>query len=53
VSFRATVGVVESQIQRLGPRDHADAIMDRIIRNTVGVETDTHNVKEQLALTSA
>jgi DNA replication protein DnaC len=39
--------------QRLGSGVHADAIMDRIIHNTVWVETGTYNMREQTALTSA
>ncbi|MBB5643507.1 ATP-binding protein [Cryobacterium roopkundense] len=38
---------------RLGSGVHADAIMDRIIHNTVWVETGTYNMREQAALTSA
>jgi DNA replication protein DnaC len=39
--------------QRLGAGVHADAIMDRIIHNTVWVETGTYNMREQTALASA
>ena len=39
--------------QRLGLGVHADAIMDRIIHNTVWVETGTYNTREQTAITSA
>ncbi|TFC91327.1 MULTISPECIES: ATP-binding protein [Cryobacterium] len=39
--------------QCLGSGVHADAIMDRIIHNTVWVETGTCNMREQTALTSA
>ncbi|TFC33905.1 ATP-binding protein [Cryobacterium sp. MDB1-18-2] len=36
--------------QRLGSGVHADAIMDRIIHNTVWVETGTYNMREHTAL---
>ena len=38
--------------QRLGSGVHADAIMDRIIHNTVWVETGTYNMREHTALAS-
>lgn len=36
---------------RLGGAAHADAIMDRIIHNTIWVETGTYNMREKTALT--
>jgi hypothetical protein len=39
--------------QRLGSGVHADAFMDLIIHNTVGVETGTDNMREETALTGA
>ncbi|MBB5641118.1 ATP-binding protein [Cryobacterium roopkundense] len=39
--------------QRLGSGVHADAIMDRILYNTVRVETGTYNMREHTALASA
>ncbi|MGP5733044.1 ATP-binding protein [Arthrobacter rhombi] len=33
--------------QRLASGVHADAIMDRIIHNTIWIETGTHNMREQ------
>lgn len=33
--------------QRLGSGIHADAIMDRIIHNTIWMETGTFNMREQ------
>ncbi|TFD80603.1 ATP-binding protein [Cryobacterium fucosi] len=39
--------------QRLGSGVHADAIMDRIIHNTIWVETGTYNMREHTALASA
>ncbi|AZL05764.1 ATP-binding protein [Brevibacterium aurantiacum] len=36
--------------QRLGSGVHADAIMDRIVHNTVWVETGSHNMREHAAL---
>lgn len=38
--------------QRLGSGVHADAIMDRIIYNTIWVETGTYNMREHTALAS-
>jgi DNA replication protein DnaC len=38
--------------QRLGSGVHADAIMDRIIHNTIYVETGTYNTREPIALAS-
>lgn len=34
--------------QRLGSGVHADAIMDRIVHNTIWIETGTHNMREHL-----
>nr|WP_199183318.1 ATP-binding protein [Cryobacterium sp. Y82] len=39
--------------QRLGSGVNADAIMDRIIHNTVWVEIGTYNMREHIALASA
>ena len=39
--------------QRLGSGVHADAIMDRIVHNTIWVETGNYNMREQTALTHA
>jgi DNA replication protein DnaC len=39
--------------QRLSSGVHADAIMDRIIHNTVWVETGTYNMREHTALANA
>ncbi|WP_304481772.1 hypothetical protein [Cryobacterium sp. M23] len=39
--------------QRLGSGVHADAIMDRIIHNTIWVETGTYNMREHTALATA
>lgn len=39
--------------QRLGSGVHADAIMDRIIHNTIWVEAGTYNMREHTALASA
>ena len=44
-----------SRKKRLGINDsgsgvHADAIMDRIVHNTIWVETGTHNMREHVAL---
>ncbi|WP_233197448.1 ATP-binding protein [Cryobacterium sp. N21] len=39
--------------QRLGSGVHANAIMVRIIHNTIWVETGTYNMRKQTALTSA
>ncbi|MFB0833955.1 ATP-binding protein [Arthrobacter halodurans] len=39
--------------QRLGSGVHADAIMDRIIHNTVWVKTGDYNLRGHTALTSA
>lgn len=36
--------------QRLGSGVHADAIMDRIVHNTIWVDTGTHNMREQAIL---
>lgn len=36
--------------QRLGSGVHADAIMDRIVHNTIWVDTGTHNMREQAML---
>ncbi|SDT17155.1 IstB-like ATP binding protein [Brevibacterium sandarakinum] len=36
--------------QRLGSGVHADAIMDRIVHNTIWVDTGTHNMREQAVL---
>ncbi|WP_283255771.1 MULTISPECIES: ATP-binding protein [Brevibacterium] len=38
--------------QRLGSGVHADAIMDRIVHNTIWVETGSHNMREHAALNS-
>src|SRR5699024_8333135 len=35
--------------QRLGSRVHADAIMDRIVHNTICVETGSYNMREHTA----
>ncbi len=37
--------------QRLGSGVHADAIMDRIVHNTIWIETGSTNMREQTALT--
>ncbi|WP_026548707.1 ATP-binding protein, partial [Arthrobacter sp. Br18] len=39
--------------QRLGSGVHADAIMDRIIHNTVWVETGNYNMREHTALATS
>ena len=39
--------------QRLGSAVHADAVMDRIIHNTIWVETGNYNMREHAALVSA
>ncbi len=39
--------------QRLGSGVHADAIMDRIVHNTIWVETGSYNMREQTAITHA
>ncbi|RFA11695.1 ATP-binding protein [Subtercola boreus] len=39
--------------QRLGSGVHADAIMDRIIHNTITVETGTYNMREHTAHATA
>src|SRR5699024_1717499 len=39
--------------QRLGSGVHADAIMDRIVHNTIWVETGVYNMREHTAMTSA
>ena len=36
--------------QRLGSGVHADAIMDRIVHNTIWVDTGTHNMREHATL---
>ncbi|MGO1699883.1 MAG: ATP-binding protein [Micrococcaceae bacterium] len=36
--------------QRLGSGVHADAIMDRIVHNTIWVDTGTHNMRENATL---
>src|SRR5699024_12728558 len=36
--------------QRLGSGVHADAIMDRIVHNTIWVDTGTHSMREQAIL---
>lgn len=36
--------------QRLGSGVHADAIMDRIVHNTIWVDTGNHNMREHAAL---
>lgn len=36
--------------QRLGSGVHADAIMDRLVHNTISVDTGTHNMSEQAIL---
>ena len=35
--------------QRLGSGVHADAIMDRIVHNTIWIETGTYNMREHTA----
>ena len=37
--------------QRLGSGVHADAIMDRIVHNTIWVDTGTHNMREHTSMT--
>ncbi|WP_233193265.1 ATP-binding protein [Cryobacterium sp. Y29] len=39
--------------QRFGSGVHADALMDRIIHNTIWVETGTYNMREHTTLASA
>src|SRR5690625_1160024 len=39
--------------QRLGSAVHADAIMDRIVHNTIWIETGAYNMREHTAMTSA
>ncbi|MET4095466.1 DNA replication protein DnaC [Arthrobacter sp. UYCu712] len=39
--------------QRLGSGVHTDAIMDRIIHNTIWVETGNYNMREHTALATA
>ena len=36
--------------QRLGSAVHADAIMDRIVHNTLWIETGTFNMREHTAV---
>ena len=36
--------------QRLGSGVHADAIMDRIVHNTIWVDTGNHNMREHAAM---
>jgi DNA replication protein DnaC len=36
--------------QRLGSGVHADAIMDRIVHNTIWFDTGNHNMREHAAL---
>ncbi|MGP5602896.1 ATP-binding protein [Corynebacterium casei] len=36
--------------QRLGSGVHADAIMDRIVHNTIWVDTGTHNMREHTSM---
>lgn len=36
--------------QRLGSGVHADAIMDRIVHNTIWVDTGTHNMREHVTM---
>ncbi|WP_300908421.1 ATP-binding protein, partial [Corynebacterium stationis] len=36
--------------QRLGSGVHADAIMDRIVHNTIWVDTGTHNMREHTSI---
>ena len=36
--------------QRLGSGVHADAIMDRIVHNTIWVDTGTHNMREHASM---
>lgn len=38
--------------QRLGSGVHADAIMDRIVHNTIWVETGSYNMREHMAMTN-
>ena len=35
--------------QRLGGGVHADAIMDRIVHNTIWIDTGNHNMREHTA----
>nr|WP_318255287.1 ATP-binding protein [Agrococcus baldri] len=39
--------------QRLGAGVHADAIMDRIVHNTIWIETGSTNMREHAAATEA
>ena len=39
--------------QRLGSSVHADAIMDRIVHNTIWIETGSTNMREHAAITAA
>ena len=39
--------------QRLGSGVHADAIMDRVVHNTIWIETGTYNMREHTAMTNA
>ena len=39
--------------QRLGSGVHADAIMDRIVHNTIWIETGSTNMREHAAVTAA
>lgn len=56
MSFGAIIGVVESHLKgsfhHVSSGVHADAITDRIIHNTVWVETGTYNMREHTALAS-
>lgn len=36
--------------QRLGSGVHADAIMDRIVHNTIWIETGSYNMRERAAM---
>jgi hypothetical protein len=36
--------------QRLGSGVHADAIMDRIIHNTIWVDTGNHNMRQHATM---
>ena len=37
--------------QRLGSGVHADAIMDRIVHNTIWIDTGSQNMREHAAMT--
>ena len=45
-----TDGVEDGLLKRLDSGVHADAIMDRIVHNTIWVDTGNHNMREHAAV---